>query len=79
MAQPLERWRSLSAPFTAGVVAVEPRSQAELDAHTTNLSALGCYVDTMSPLPAQTEIQLQLTKNGKSFHRKARVIYCQQA
>lgn len=69
IAQPLERRHSLGAPFTAGVV--------ELDAHTTDLSASGSWVDTMSPLPAQTEIQWQLTNNGKSFHTKARVIYCQ--
>jgi len=52
-------------------------SQTQIDAHTTDLSAGGCYVDTMNPLPAQTEINLQLTKNGKSFHTKARVMYCQ--
>lgn len=76
-AQPPERRRSLRIPFTAGVVAVEPRSQTEIDAHTTDLSAYGCYVDTMSPLPAQTEIDLRLTRNGKSFHTRARVMYCQ--
>jgi len=76
-AQPPERRRSPRTPFTAGVVAVEPRSQTEIDAHTTDLSASGCYVDTMSPLPAQTEIDLRLTRNGKSFHTKARVMYCQ--
>jgi hypothetical protein len=41
------------------------------------LSRGGCFVDTMNPLPAGTEIHLRLTKNGRSFHSKARVIYCQ--
>lgn len=63
--------------FTAGVTAVEPCSQTELESHTSDVSGDGCFVDTMSPLPAGTEIHLRLTKNGRSFHTKARVIYCQ--
>lgn len=72
-----ERRSDPRLPFTAGVIAVEPTSQAEMEAHTTDLSVGGCYVDTMSPFPAGTEMHLRLTKNGKSFHSKARVIYCQ--
>jgi len=63
--------------FTAGAVVVEPKSGARLDTHTTDLSLDGCYVDTMSPFPAGTEMQLRLTKEGKSFNSKARVAYCQ--
>jgi hypothetical protein len=59
------------------VTAVEPVSETEIDAHTTDLSLGGCYVDTMNPLPEGTETHLRLTKNGKSFHTKARVVYCQ--
>lgn len=62
-------------PFTAAVTAVEPASQTEIDAHTTDLSLGGCYVDAMNPLPAGTEIHLRLTKNGKSFHAKTRIVY----
>ena len=76
-AQPPERRRNPRIPFTAGVVAVEPRSQTEIAAHTTDLSSCGCYLDTMNPLPERTEIDLQLTKNGKSFRAKARVVHCQ--
>ena len=76
-AQPPERRRSPRAPFTAGVIAVEPRSQTEIAAHTTDLSSCGCYLDTMNPLPERTEIDLQLTKSGKSFRAKARVVHCQ--
>jgi hypothetical protein len=72
-----ERRRSVRSSFTAAVAAVEPVSQTEIDSHTTDVSADGCYVDTMNPFPAQTDINLRLTKNGKSFHAKARVIYCQ--
>lgn len=74
---PAERRRSPRRPFTAGVTAMEPVSQTEIEAHTTDLSLGGCYIDTMNPLPTGTEMHLRLTKNGKSFHTKARVIYCQ--
>lgn len=64
-------------PFTAAVTALEPASLTEIEAHTTDLSVGGCYVDTMSPFPAETEVHLRLTNNGKSFHTKARVVYSQ--
>lgn len=63
--------------FTAGVTAIEPASQTQIDSHTSDVSRDGCFVDTMNPLPAGTEIHLRFTKNGRSFHWKARVIYCQ--
>lgn len=74
-----ERRCSVRNWFTAGVTVVEPASQTEIEAHTTDLSAGGCYVDTMNPLPVGTDINLRLTKDGKSFHTKARVVYCQNS
>jgi glyoxylate utilization-related uncharacterized protein len=58
-------------------VVVEPKSGARLDAHTSDLSMDGCYVDMMNPFPAGTEMELRLTREGKSFNAKARVAYCQ--
>lgn len=64
-------------PFTAGVRAIEPTSQMEIDAHTTDICAGGCYVDTMNPFPPATAVHLRLTRNGKSLHTKAQVVHCQ--
>lgn len=72
-----ERRSELRCPFTARAIVVEPKSGARLDAHTTDLSPGGCYVDTMNPFPAGTEMQLRLTKEGKSFNAKAKVAYSQ--
>lgn len=63
--------------ITVAVTAIEPQSQTELQSHTSDLSRGGCYLDTMSPLPAGTEIFLCLTMDGSSFHAKARVIHSQ--
>ncbi len=72
-----ERRSKPRSPFTAAATVVEPQSGARLNAHTTDLSLGGCYVDTMNPFPAGTEMQLRLTKDGKSFNAKAKVAYSQ--
>ena len=72
---PVERRRTPRSAFTAAVVIVEPKSGARIDAHTSDLSIGGCYVDTMSPFPQGTDVQLRLTTHEKSFNTKARVTY----
>jgi hypothetical protein len=73
----VERRRAPRNTLTAAAVVVEPKSGARLDAHTSDLSMDGCYVDMMNPFPAGTEMELRLTREGKSFNAKARVAYCQ--
>ena len=68
------RWRQ-RCPFTAAALVLEPHSGARLDAHTSDLGTGGCYVDTMSPLPTGTEVELRLLKDGKSFRTKAQVAH----
>ena len=72
---PVERRRTPRSAFTAAVVVVEPKSGTRIDAHTSDLSIGGCYVDTMSPFPQGTDVQLRLTTREKSFNTKARVTY----
>jgi hypothetical protein len=72
---PVERRRTPRSAFTAAVVVVEPKSGTRIDAHTSDLSIGGCYVDTMSPFPQGTDVQLRLTTHEKSFNTKARVTY----
>jgi hypothetical protein len=70
-----ERRKYPRIPFTATALVVEPESGARFDAHTSDLSPGGCYVDTMSPLPTGTEVELQLVKDGKMFQTQARVAH----
>jgi PilZ domain len=46
-----------------------------LDAHTSDLSMGGCYVDAMSPLPTGTEVELRLLKDGKTFRARTKVAH----
>jgi len=70
-----ERRKNARHPFAAEASIGEPGSRPNLQAHTGDLSAGGCYIDTMNPMPAGSEIQVALSKNGKAFRARARVVY----
>jgi PilZ domain len=72
-----ERRTTPRVAFTAEAVAVEPASGTRIDAHTSDLSFGGCYVDTISPFSAGTELQLRLTADRKSVLTTARVAHTQ--
>jgi hypothetical protein len=74
---PGERRITPRSSFTAEAVMIDLKSGTRIEAHTSDLSLGGCYVDTMNPFPAGTELQLRLTAEGKSFDAMARVAYCQ--
>jgi PilZ domain len=62
-------------PFTATLEAFESASQTRIQGRTADLSRGGCYVDTMSPFPAQTRVKVRITKDQRSFEGHATVIY----
>ncbi len=72
---PSERRRHLRYSFTATVEAFEPESQTRIHGRTADLSAGGCYVDIMSPLPAQTRLKVRITREARSFECHATVVY----
>jgi hypothetical protein len=70
-----ERRRHPRYPFTGTLEAFEPQSQTKMQGRTADLSEGGCYVDTMSPFPAQTCVRVRITRAQRSFETKATVIY----
>lgn len=74
---PGERRITPRSDFTAEAVMIDLKSGTRIEAHTSDLSLGGCYVDTMNPFPTGTELQLRLTAEGKSFDAMARVAYSQ--
>ena len=69
-----ERRRNLRYPFTASVDAVEPKSNAKISGRTSDISLGGCYVETISPFPAETIIKIRLTKERETFEADAKVV-----
>jgi PilZ domain len=72
-----ERRRDLRFPFVASVEAVEPKSSAKILGRTSDISAGGCYVDTISPFSAGTIFKIRLTKEAVTFEADARVAMSQ--
>jgi hypothetical protein len=72
-----ERRREPRFPFVASVEAVEPKSSAKILGRTSDISAGGCYGDTISPFSAGTTFKIRLTKEAATFEADARVVMSQ--
>lgn len=70
-----ERRRHARYPFTGTLEAFEVDSEARIQGRTADLSEGGCYVDTMSPFPAQTRVKVRVTRDKQSFESQAIVVY----
>ena len=57
---PNERRCATRSPFIASVEMVEMRTGSRTQARTSDLSAQGCYVDTLNPLPVGAAVRLQI-------------------
>ncbi len=63
--------------FNAAVEVVETGSGARMETWLRDLSQQGCYVGTTTPLALGIETYMRITKSGKSFEARARVVYNQ--
>ena len=61
------------SPFIAPVEMVEMRTGSRIQARTSDLSAQGCYVDTLNPLPVGAAVQLQIHRAGMTLDVLANV------
>ena len=46
-----------------------------MTARVSDLSVLGCYVDTINPLPGGTPLQIKIFNNAQQFEAPATVVY----
>ena len=53
----------------------EPLNDKVLSARSSDVSRSGCYIDTLSPLPVQTQIKIRLRNGDDVFETQARVVY----
>jgi PilZ domain len=70
-----ERRQHPRYPFTGTLEAFELASQTRMQGRTADLSEGGCYVDTMSPFPAETRVRVRITRAQRSFESQATVVY----
>jgi len=64
----------------ASAVVVDVRSRARIIGRTSELGHCGCYVDTINPFVAGTQVWIQITKEDSSgpvvhFSTRAMVLY----
>jgi len=66
------------APRYALILAAEVIDVARgtrVSGRTSDVSRLGCYIDTLNPVPRSSEIQLRITRRGEVFEATGRVAY----
>ncbi len=77
-AEKAERRASLRYDVTATAEVTELDSGVRLAARTNDLSEGGCFIYTLAPLPAESQIRVHLGKGQEVFEAVGRVVYSQQ-
>lgn len=62
-------------PFTASAEVIDVKSQTRLNARINDLGLEGCYIDSTSPFPLGTVVQLRVSSASKVFESRATVVY----
>jgi PilZ domain len=62
-------------PVSASAEVVEPRTHTRITGRATDLSAGGCYVDTISPLAVGTSVHMRVSAERHCFQTRAIVTY----
>lgn len=70
---PQERRGANRAPFIAPVDLVDVRTGTRIQARTSDLSAHGCYIDTLNPLQVGSMVRLQIHRADKVLDAIAHV------
>jgi len=58
-----ERRRAPRCPLIASAEVIELQTNTRLRARISDLSLVGCYLDTTNPLPVGTEVSLNISHN----------------
>lgn len=70
-----ERRRSPRFPFIASAEVRAENNGSRLAARVSDISAAGCYVDTINPLPDGTLVRVKIFTETQSFEAGATVAY----
>ena len=70
-----EHHRALRVPFVAGVLVTELVTEKQIAAHTQDLSTYGCFIETITPFPAETKVRLRISRGGQQLVAQGKVTY----
>jgi hypothetical protein len=70
-----ERRRFLRYPFIATALVTEPESGARMELRTSDLSYLGCYLDTINALPLGTHLRIEITHGDQVVTGRGVVVH----
>jgi len=74
----LERRRAPRYPVSLDAEVTEVETGAKLNGRTSDVSRLGCYIDTINTSPKGTKIVVRLKHSDEIFQTGAVVIYSSQ-
>lgn len=72
-----ERRRWARYALTAATQVTELNTMARIEGRCTDLSAGGCYVDTLNPFPTGSMVQVEVTQAERRFTSQACVAFSQ--
>jgi hypothetical protein len=67
--------RSPRFPFIASAQIVETRTEARLQARTSDLSREGCYLDMLNPLPTGTKLKINVVHQNQQLDAVGLVVH----
>jgi hypothetical protein len=70
-----EKRRTPRIAFIAVAEVTDQESGGQLTGQVSELSAYGCYVDMLNPLPVPNTVTIKIFAAAERFEAKAKVIY----
>ena len=70
-----ERRRTPRYPFIASAEVLAESTGSRMNIRISDLSVLGCYADTINPLPDGTSVQVKIFTEKQVFEAPATVVY----
>lgn len=73
----IERRRAPRQQLIASAEVIELQTNTRLKARTLDMSLVGCYLDVASPLPAGTEVTVQIAHEDGIFTALGFIAHCE--
>ena len=62
-------------PFIASAQVIETRTEARLQARTSDISRDGCYLDMLNPLPKGTRLKINVIHHNQQLDAVGHVVH----